>query len=123
MAKQNPKERPAHLWKPGQSGNPKGRPKRAFERAYLDATIGSVSLADWSDIIGKAVEQARDGDDRARNFLAKYLMPEQALKLVFATPEESSAEVVFEVTIPAPRIGPHGAQVGETIEGETDADA
>ena len=119
MANRNPKNQ----WPKGVSGNPKGRPKRAFERAYLDATIGSVSLADWSDIIGKAVEQARDGDDRARNFLAKYLMPEQALKLVFATPEESSAEVVFEVTIPAPRIGPHGAQVGETIEGETDADA
>jgi len=102
----------------GWSGGP-GRPPRAVERAYLDATIGSVSLADWSDIIGKAVEQARDGDDKARSFLAKYLMPEQALKLVFGAPEESSAEVVFEVTIPAPRVGPHGSQeVGDVIEGE-----
>ena len=90
----------------GTPGGP-GRPPRAVERAYLDATIGSVSLADWSDIIGKAVEQARDGDDRARAFLAKYLLPDPGAG---AAPDEPSAEIVFEVTIPAPRIGPHGAQ-------------
>ncbi len=95
----------------------------AVERAYLDATIRTVSLDDWGAVAAKALEQAIEGDAKARDWLSRYLMPEQALKLVFGTPEESNAEVVFEVTIPPPRIGPHGAQVGETIEGETDADA
>ncbi len=90
---------------PGGPGGP-GRPSRVVERAYLDATIASVSLADWSAIVGRAVEQARDGDDRARAFLAKYLLPDRALD----AREEPSAEVVFEVTIPAPRVGPHGDQ-------------
>lgn len=89
---------------PGGPGGP-GRPSRVVERAYLDATIGSVSLEDWSAIVARAVEQARDGDDRARAFLAKYLLPAPG-----AAPDEPSAEIVFEVTIPAPRIGPHGAQ-------------
>ena len=102
MANRNPKGQ----WVRGASGNPKGRPSRVVERAYLDATIGRVSLDDWSAIVGRAVEQARDGDDRARAFLAKYLLPDRAI----GAPEEPSAEIVFEVTIPPPRIGPHGAQ-------------
>lgn len=102
MASRNPKGQ----WSKGTSGNPKGRPARVVERAYLDATIASVSLDDWSAIVGRAVEQARDGDDKARAFLAKYLLPARVLD----AGEEPSAEVVFEVTIPAPRIGPHGAQ-------------
>ena len=99
-----------------------GRPPRRVEEQYLAATIGGCSLDEWSAIVAKAVEQATEGDRFARDFLARYLLPEQALKLVFGAQEESSADVVFEVTIPAPRIGPHGSQqVGQIIEGESDA--
>ena len=61
-----------------------GRPKKAHEKAYLDATIAAVTVADWQKIIGTAVTDAIKGDARARNFLAKYLLgkPEDTLNIV-----------------------------------------
>lgn len=58
---------------PGHAGGP-GRPKRDTEREYLDALIGAVSLADWREIVLRAVEDAKDGDKDARAFLAKHLI-------------------------------------------------
>ena len=87
---------------------------RAIEVARLDRLLLGV----W--------QPARSGDLRAVDRALK-IMERRARLLGLDRPQgleiSTSGEVVFEVTIPAPRIGPHGAQVGETIEGETDADA
>ena len=98
-----------------------GRPPRRVEEQYLAATIGGCSIDEWSAIVAKAVEQASEGDRFARDFLARYLLPEQAIKLLIGARGEDEAETrrVIEVAIPGPRIGPHGSQA---IEGEVVGD-
>jgi len=109
--KQNP-----GLWKKGQTGNPKGRLPRRVEDSYMDATFSRVSLDDWGEVVAKALEDAKGGDRFARDWLSKFLVPDQAIKLLLKQGEASEAPMELEITIPAPQIGPHGAQV---IEGET----
>lgn len=58
---------------PGTSGNPRGRAPRRTEDDYLDATIGAVPLVRWRRIVARAVDDAENGDDKARAFLAKAL--------------------------------------------------
>ena len=58
---------PPKAWKPGQSGNPKGRPKKGFTIA--DRIRGIVSDDDWRDIIEVTIIQAKSGDKDARAFL------------------------------------------------------
>jgi len=47
----------------------------------MEVSIAAVSLKDWREIIKKAVEQAKRGDQQARKFLAEYLIgpPQQRL--------------------------------------------
>lgn len=69
-------------WKKGQSGNPKGRPARLVEKSYLEVTLASVSLADWKKVVSRAKKEAQAGGAdgaRAREWLAKYLMPEHTI--------------------------------------------
>ena len=58
---------PKTAFKPGQSGNPKGRPKKGF--AISERIRAKVSDKDWDEIIEKATAQAKDGDKFARDFL------------------------------------------------------
>lgn len=51
-----------------------GRPRRSIEERYLKALSGSISISDWKEIVKKAVEQAKDGDKFARQWLADYLI-------------------------------------------------
>ena len=94
-----------------------GRPPRRVEEQYLSATIGGCGVDKWRAIVAKAVEQATEGDRHARDFLARYLLPEQAIKLMIGArdDDDTAPRRVIEVAIPAPRIGPHSSQ---TIEGE-----
>lgn len=55
----------------GESGNPNGRSKREVEEEYAQAARDAVSLADWKAIVVKAVSKAKQGDDKARNFVAR----------------------------------------------------
>ncbi len=69
-------------WKPGQSGNPKGRAPREAERDFLGLLAAAVSPKDWRAIAVKAVEQAKRGNSEARKWLASYLigLPVQRLE-------------------------------------------
>lgn len=58
---------------PGNSGGP-GRPRRAVEVEYLAALNEVVSLEDWKEIVRRAVESAKLGNPKARDWLAKYLV-------------------------------------------------
>lgn len=57
----------------GNPGGP-GRPPRPTEAAYLRATSAGVTLEDWTEIVNRAVQDAKAGDGAARAFLAKYLL-------------------------------------------------
>jgi len=62
----------------GNCGGP-GRPTRQAEQAYLTATFANCQPEDWSDIVVKAVEQAKGGSHSAREWLSKYLLPAQSI--------------------------------------------
>jgi hypothetical protein len=65
-------------WKPGQSGNPNGRPKKENSIAHiLDEKLAEIS--DWDEfgkrtalemIVDKAIAQAIGGDKDARNWVS-----------------------------------------------------
>ena len=59
----------------GNSGGP-GRPRRATESAYLQATVSACSVDDWQGIVAAAVQEAKEGDRYAREWLARYLIGE-----------------------------------------------
>lgn len=61
-------------FKPGNPGGP-GRPKRETERAYLSVMMRLCPPSTWATICERAVQDALAGDDKARAFLARYLLP------------------------------------------------
>jgi hypothetical protein len=82
---------PDGTFAPGNPGGP-GRHKREKEREYLRALTEAVTLEDWRAVAAKAVEQAKGGDHRAREWLSRYLVgdePVEVLELV----EELRAEL------------------------------
>ena len=58
---------------PGNQGGP-GRPPRQTESEYLTAMKQGCSPQDWQEIIQKAVIDAKEGDAKARDWLASYLI-------------------------------------------------
>jgi hypothetical protein len=75
----------------GNPGGP-GRPKREVERRYLKALIGAVPIREWKEIVRRAVEDAKQGDGVARNWLSKHLCGDDPLSLIEIV-EELRAEV------------------------------
>jgi len=65
----------------GNPGGP-GRPRRAVEIDYLSAIGDVVSIDDWREIASRAVVDAKSGDARAREWLAKYLIGEHPLEVL-----------------------------------------
>ena len=57
----------------GNSGGP-GRPRRAIEREYLAVVGDKVTLEDWGKVVSRALDDAKNGDPRARDWLAKYVI-------------------------------------------------
>ena len=72
----------------GTAGGP-GRPKRETEQNYLLALVDACPLSKWSEIVARAVEDATAGDDKARHWLASYLVGQPTTK----APAPSSALV------------------------------
>ena len=64
----------------GNAGGP-GRPRRAIETEYLRAVSDAVPLEAWTAIVERAVSDAKDGDDKARNWLAKYVIGDAPIGL------------------------------------------
>ena len=59
----------------GNPGGP-GRPPLEKESRYHQTMVEACSVDDWQRICQRAVEDAVDGDHRARDWLAKYLVGE-----------------------------------------------
>src|SRR3954462_12735 len=58
------------------SGNPggPGRPRRTVEREYLTALCDVITLDVWRQICQAAAKQAAAGDDKAREWLTRYVI-------------------------------------------------
>ena len=65
----------AYLWKPGQSGNPAGRPKGS--RNKLEESFLSDLLTDWEGHGAEAIAAAREEDPVSYVKIAASLMPKQ----------------------------------------------
>ena len=57
----------------GNRGGP-GRPRRVTERAYLAAISEACPPDVWQEIVAQAVQDAKAGDAKARDWLAAYLV-------------------------------------------------
>jgi len=75
---------------PGESGNRKGRATFAKESAYLKTLQSCVTLDDWIEVAEKALEQAKKGSWRAREWLARYICPDPI-------PEKSDGPVRLQI--------------------------
>lgn len=64
-------KKPSHLWKPGQSGNPKGKPAGSGELQKLRAAISEHV----PEIIAKLVTAAQAGDVAAARLLLERVLP------------------------------------------------
>jgi hypothetical protein len=60
-------------FQPGNPGGP-GRPRRAIEQDYLAVLSEAVPLERWRTIVNRAATEAEQGNARAREFLAGYLV-------------------------------------------------
>lgn len=61
----------------GNPGGP-GRMKRTTEGAYLASMMKVVSMDVWENIVTAAVEGAKSGDHKAREWIGRYLVGEPA---------------------------------------------
>jgi hypothetical protein len=82
---------------PGNPGGP-GRPRRAVEREYLSALAEAVALEDWRQIVARAVQDAKAGDARAREWLSKHLMGDDPLALAELADELERVKAMLGVS-------------------------
>ncbi|MDQ0450043.1 DUF5681 domain-containing protein [Methylobacterium aerolatum] len=82
-----PEQRPPHLFKPGQSGNPAGRPKGS--RNKLGEAFLTALSQDFDEHGVKAIEAARSEDPVAYVKVVASLLPKE-LKIERSAVEEMS---------------------------------
>ncbi|MBD3299827.1 MAG: hypothetical protein GF347_00565 [Candidatus Moranbacteria bacterium] len=83
----------------GNKGSP-GRAPIATERKYLASMTSVVSVDDWIEITEQAVEDAKGGNWRARDWLSKYLVgpPAYAIQMQMEEIEEDSGRKIKKMT-------------------------
>jgi hypothetical protein len=62
--------------------------RRAVERDYLAVLADLVPLDSWREICRKTVEAAKAGDPKARDWLARYLIGPEAMRLLYLAADE-----------------------------------
>ena len=105
------KQKP-QLFKPGQSGNPRGRPPGARSRATLLAE--AMLEGQLERVVNRIVEKAIEGDMTAARMVLDRLMPSgRTRKIHFTLPPLKSSRDVAAAS---------AALVGSVVEGELAAD-
>lgn len=100
-------------WKPGQSGNPNGRPPGSRNRVTLVALAAMEEGA--AAIAKKIVEMAKQGDMSAARLVLERLVPPAKERPVFvALPDTGSAEGIAE----AQQTVLQAVAAGELLPGE-----
>lgn len=82
----------------GASGNPQGRLPKETEKTYLEVSQNTCTFDVWREITMKAVEQAKRGDARARQWLSDYLIG-KPLQMVMAVQNNQPTELVVRYEI------------------------
>lgn len=59
----------------GNDGGP-GRPKRQTEFTYMYVLMEACDPDSWEEVVAGAVQAAKEGDAKARDWLSKYLLGE-----------------------------------------------
>ena len=82
-------------WKPGQSGNPSGRPKGSRNRVTL---VALAAMEEGADAIArKVVDLAKEGDISAARLVLERLVPPAKERPIFLSlPDTSSADGVAQ---------------------------
>lgn len=70
-------KRPAHLWKPGTSGNPKGRPKGCKDKSTRQAQLLAQGMLNEQviQLVQKLLKMALDGDAKAMKLCIERILP------------------------------------------------
>ena len=79
----------------GASGNPQGRLPKQTETSYLQVSESVCTFDVWREITMKAVEQAKRGDARARQWLSDYLIG-KPLQMVMAVQEKQENAITIK---------------------------
>ena len=83
----------------GHPGGP-GRPRRAVETEYLSTLADACPPETWRDVCLRAVQDAKGGDAKAREWLSRYLLGKEPQSLLDLTADEqdgfSPADAVVE---------------------------
>lgn len=85
-----------HLWKPGVSGNPGGRPKKAKAERVMNILDESVTDDDWRAIIKTLVSGAIAGKYRSAELLMAYGLGRPTIR-VERIESDPIAEVIEQV--------------------------
>lgn len=67
----------------------KGRPRRAIESDYLKALSDALTLDTWREICAGAIEAAKAGDAKAREWLSRYALGVQPATLTQLATDEA----------------------------------
>lgn len=97
-----------------------GRAPRPVERQYLAVLSDACTLGAWRDVVAKAVEDARAGDDKAREWLTRYLLGKTPMSLMeLAKREDLGVEAGHEIAAAAEAVRAPGALegLGEELDG------
>lgn len=79
----------------GASGNPQGRLPKEIEQTYLQVCESTCPFDVWREITMKAVEQAKRGDARARQWLSDYLIG-KPISMVMAVQERQDTLITVK---------------------------
>lgn len=95
----NPNNKQGKPWKPGESGNPKGRPKGSKNTATLlqqqltEELLNNQNLNKRAKkILNQALQMAEDGDKQMLKFFLNKWLPDSGI--AFGKDEESSQPAI-----------------------------
>jgi hypothetical protein len=84
-----------HLWRPGQSGNPSGRPRGSRHTALV--ALDAIGEAGAKQVLQAVVNAASGGDMRAADILLRRVWPERKGRAVaLDLPKTDTAEGVMQ---------------------------